>query len=34
MERGSIRESETLTQWSCTLVEVERDMDGESMVSF
>jgi hypothetical protein len=30
----SIGERKTLTRWPCTLVEVERAIDGESMVSF
>jgi hypothetical protein len=34
MERGSIEESKNSTRWPCTLVEGERGMVGESMVSF
>jgi hypothetical protein len=34
MERGSIGDSNTLTQWPCMLAEGERAMDGEPMVPF
>jgi hypothetical protein len=32
MVRTSIRERNISTQWPCTLVEVERVMDGETML--
>jgi hypothetical protein len=32
MERASIGERNLSTNWTCTLVEVEREMDGETML--
>jgi hypothetical protein len=34
MGRGSTGERHTSTQWSCMLAKGERDMDGESLISF